>query len=73
MKGSVPFTIVFPALFSGGGGVATAEKGFFIRIQNTIVSSKALVFRNCFKVFVHDYRHKRTNVYLEFLGFIDCF
>lgn len=69
MKGSLPFTIVFP----GGGGVATDEKGFFIRIQNTIVSSKALVLLNCFNAFVHDYRHKRTNVYLEFLGFIDCF
>ena len=29
--------------FLGGRGVTTGEKGVFIQIQNTIVSSKALV------------------------------
>ena len=52
--------------------MTTDELGVFIQIQNTI-SSKALVLANCVKAFVHDCRHKRTEVYLEFLGFIDCF
>ena len=42
--------------FLGGRGVTTDEKGVFIQIQNTIVSSKALVFVNCLNTFVHDCR-----------------
>ena len=30
------------------------KKGVFIQIQNTIVSSKALVLVNCLNTFVHD-------------------
>ena len=38
----------------GGGGGTTDKKGVFIQIQNTIVSSKALVLVNCLNTFVHD-------------------
>ena len=40
----------------GGGGkrVTSDEKGVFIQIRNTIVSSKALVLVNCLITFVHD-------------------
>ena len=38
----------------GGRGLTTDEKGVFIQIQNTIVSSKALVLVNCLDTFVHD-------------------
>ena len=43
-------------MFGGGGGegVTTDEKGVFIQIQNTMVSSKALVLVNCVNTFVHD-------------------
>ena len=34
--------------------MTTDEKGVFIQIQNTIVSSKALVLVNCLSIFVHD-------------------
>ena len=33
--------------------MTTNEKGIFNQIQNTIVSSKALVFVNCLNTFVH--------------------
>ena len=38
----------------GARGLTTDEKGVFIQIQNTIVSSKALVLVNCLDTFVHD-------------------
>lgn len=44
-----------------GGGVGVGkrvtsdEKGVFIQIRNTIVSSKALVLVNCLITFVHDF------------------
>ena len=34
--------------------MTTDEKGVLIQIQNTIVSSKALVSVNCLNTFVHD-------------------
>ena len=37
-----------------GWGVTTDEKSVFIQIQNTIVSSKALVLVNCLNTFVDD-------------------
>ena len=40
----------------GGEGVTTDEKGVFIQIQNTMVSSKALVLVNCVNTVVHDCR-----------------
>ena len=49
----------------GGRGVTTDEKGVFIQIQNTIVSSKALVLVNCLNTFVHDCRHEPSGT----LGF----
>ena len=36
--------------------MTTDEKGVFIQIQNTIVSSKALVLVNCLNTFAHDCR-----------------
>lgn len=37
-----------------GKRVTSDEKGVFIQIRNTIVSSKALVLVNCLITFVHD-------------------
>ena len=37
--------------------MTTDEKGVFIQIQNTIVSSKALVMVNCLNTLVHDCRY----------------
>ena len=37
----------------GRGEVTTDEKGVLIQIQNTIVSSKALVLVNCLNTFVY--------------------
>ena len=42
------------AVWGGGEGVTTDEKGLIIQIQNTMVSSKALVLVNCLNTFVHD-------------------
>ena len=65
MKGSLSFPLfqcwkqiniheTFATLLGGEGGeVTTDEKGVFIQIQNTIVSSKALVLVNCLNTFVH--------------------
>ena len=41
-------------VWGGGEGVTTEENGVFIQIQNTMVSSKALVLVNCVNTFVHD-------------------
>ena len=51
-----------------GGGWLQIKKIFSFEFKILL-----LVLVNCFNAFVHDYRHKRTNVYLEFLGFVDCF
>ena len=37
--------------------MTTDENGVFIQIQNTIVSSEALVLVNCLNTFVHDWRY----------------
>ena len=42
--------------FLGERGLTADENGVVIQIQNTIVSSKALVLVNCFNTFVHDCR-----------------
>ena len=45
----------FAIILFRGEGVTMDEKGVFIQIQNTIVSSKALVLvNNCLNTFVHD-------------------
>ena len=67
MKGSFPFPPfqswkqinmqeAFCNIVCGGEGVTTDEKGVFIQIRNTMVSSKALVLVNCVNTFVHDCR-----------------
>ena len=38
--------------------MTTNEKGVFIQMQNTVVSSKTLVLVNCLNPFVHDCRHQ---------------
>ena len=44
--------------------MTTAEKDVFIRIQNSIVCSKALVLLNCLNTFVHDGRYCAIHDYL---------
>ena len=48
----------------GGGGVTTDEKGVSSKsVQNTIVSSKALVLVNCLNTFVHECSYGKYRQY----------
>ena len=56
----------------GGGEGTTDEKGVCIQIQNTIVSSKALVLVNCLNTFVHDCGFQLVNYSVTFKNFYSC-